>query len=270
MSLQASGGSEHRWYSFHLAGLCFALAMRLIPRRRRFGVAILIARAATPFIRRTEAFRDQRKGNVDGAREIAAHFILNTLTKNGTVFDPVLIINGYEEIERACAVGKGVLVLSPHTALSLLMTRVFHDAGLNPFIIAADPQMRLSGTTVQAQVVQPAPTFLVVTRSLLRAGKFVCGMPDRSEPHERRTVEFETACGRVIVATALMQVAVRCEARVVFLVVHVEQRGIVVTIVAPSQASVGSAEAITADFIEFVRAHVESRAADDARARSGV
>jgi lauroyl/myristoyl acyltransferase len=261
MSLKASGGSDHRWYSFHLAGLCFALAMRLVPRRRRFAAAILIARAATPFIRRTEAFRNQRKGNVDGVGEIALYLILNTLTKNGTVFDPVLVIDGYEKIESALAEGKGVLVLSPHTVLSLLMGRFFHDAGLNPFMIAADPLMRISGTTVTAQVVQPSPTFLVVTRSLLRAGKFVCAMPDRAEPSERRTVEFETAYGRVIVATPLIQVAVRCEARVIFFVVHVEKRGIVATIVAPSQASAGSADAVTGDFIEFIRAHVESRAA---------
>src|SRR5918997_1199055 len=90
MRLRASGGTEHRWYSFHLAGVCFATAMRLIPRRRRFGVASLIARAAEPFARRTAAYQQQRTSNVDGVREIALHLILNTLTKNGTEYDQVL------------------------------------------------------------------------------------------------------------------------------------------------------------------------------------
>jgi hypothetical protein len=112
-----------------------------------------------------------------------------------------------------------------------------------------------------AQVVQPSPTFLVVTRTRLRGGKLVCAMPDRAEHIEGRTVEFHTANGRVIVATALMQLAARCEAHVGFFEVHVEESGVVANIVTPSSASAGSADAITGDFIEFVRAHVAARSA---------
>lgn len=259
MRLRAGGGTDHKWYSFHLAGVCFAAAMRLLPRRRRFGVASLIARAAGPFVRRTAAYQQQRTGNVDGVREIALHLILNTLTKNGTEFDPVLTVRGLEGLKRALASGEGVLMLSPHTALSLLMVRVFHDAGLDPVVVAADPRMRVSGTRTAAQVVQPSPTFLVTIRSRLRGGRLVCAMPDKVEYREGRTVEFPTANGPVIVATALMQVAARCEANVGFFAVHAEGRGVVANIVTPPPSPPGSAEAITGDFIEFVRAHVEAR-----------
>jgi lauroyl/myristoyl acyltransferase len=258
--LKAGGSSNHRWYFFHLAGLCFATAMRLVPYRSRFGAAILIARALVPFISRTQAFREQRKGNVDSAREIACHFILNTLTKNGIEFAPVMIVEGYENLERAMAEGKGVLGISPHTALSLLLVRFFHDAGLDPIVIAADPEMRISGTTLTAQTLLPSQTFLVTTRSKLREGKLVLGMPDRAEPHEGRTVDFDTANGRIIIATALIQVAARCGANVIFLKVQAEKRGIVATVASPAQASVGSRDALTEDFIEFVRAHVAARA----------
>jgi lauroyl/myristoyl acyltransferase len=256
MSLQAAGGSEHRWYFFHLAGLCFSTAMRLLPRRRRFGAAIFIARAAVPLVRRTEAFREQRRGNVDGACEIALYFVLNTLTKNGTEFDPAITVHGDDELQRALAAGKGALVISPHMVLSLLMVRFFHDSGYDPLVIAADPQMRVGGTTLTAQTVQPSPTFLVAIRTKLRAGRLVCGMPDRGEHSEGRTIEFATANGRIILAPALMQVAARCEAKVIFLKVYVEQGGLVAHMVSASESS---ADRITADFIKFVQAHVESR-----------
>jgi lauroyl/myristoyl acyltransferase len=261
MFWKASGGAEHKWYSFHLAGLCFSAAMRLVPRRRRFGAAMLIARAASPLVRRTEAFQEQRRGNVDGVGEIALHLVLNTLTKNGTGFDPVIDIKGYEEFARAVAAGKGVLLISPHTVLSLLMVRFLYDAGHDPVTIAADPQMRVSGTTLTAHTLQPSPTFLVAIRTLLRRGGLVCGMPDRGEAREGRTVEFATVNGPVILAPALIQVAARCGAQVVFLEVHAGERGVEATMVTPPAPSDGSADAITEDFIKFVQAHAESRSA---------
>jgi hypothetical protein len=181
------------------------------------------------------------------------------LTKNGTKFDPLLIVDGFDELKRLLATGKGVLLISPHTVLSLLMIRLFHDAQLAPVIITADPQMRVSGTTTRPHILQPSPTFLVVTRTKLRGGKLVCAMPDRGEPTEGRTVEFDTVNGRIILATPLMQVAARCGANVMFLKVHVEERGIVATMVSPSPSSANSADAITGDFIKFVREHVEDR-----------
>jgi lauroyl/myristoyl acyltransferase len=260
--LKPDGSSTHRWYSFHVAGLCFALAMRLVPRGRRFGAAVLVARAAAPLIRRTQAYREQRRNNVDGVSEIALHFVLNTLTKNGTEFDPVIAVNGYEGLERALAAGRGVLLITPHTALSLLMVRLFHDAGLDPVVVAVDPQMRVSGTRVRAQTVQPSRTFLVETRSRLRGGKLVCAMPDRPDHQEGRTIEFGTANGPVIIATPLMHLAARCGAEVLFIETHFDGRGVAANFAAPAPESAGSADAVTRDFIEFVRAHVEARSAN--------
>src|SRR4051794_37489190 len=134
MRWQASRGSKHRWYLLHFAGLCFARAVRLLPRRHRFNVALVMARVALPFIRMTQAYQEQRRGNVDGAYEIALHFILNALTKNEIEFDPVITVHGYEELLSALAYDKGVLAISPHTVLSLLMPRFFRDAGHDPVV----------------------------------------------------------------------------------------------------------------------------------------
>jgi lauroyl/myristoyl acyltransferase len=259
MALKPGASSPHRWYSFHVAGRCFALAMRLVPRRHRFGTALLLARAATPFIRRTQAYDEQRKTNVDGVGEIALHFVLNNLTKHGTTFDPVIAVNGFEALERALAKGRGVLLITPHTVLSILAYRFIYDAGLNPVGVAVDPELRVSGTRVATQMLQPTPTFLLEVRSLLRGGRLVCAMVDRGEHQEGRTIEFDTAGGKVIVATALMQVAARCGAEVAFYEAHCDGRGVVANFAAPAPESMGSADAVTRDFAEFVRAHVGTR-----------
>lgn len=269
MTAPAGDSTGHRWHLFHRVGLCFATAMRLLPRRHRFGAAVLAARAAVPLLRRTGAYRQQRRTGLDGPSEIALHLVLNTLTKHGTRFDPVIACHGYEELERAFAAGRGVLVLSPHTALSLLNVRRYHDDGMDPLAISADPRMRIAGTTLGVETVQPSPMFLVATRTLLRRGRLVCAMPDRAEHHEGRTMEFATANGRIIIAPAVIQVAARCGAEVVFTEAHVEGGRVVGTVATPSPASAGSADAITRDFVEFVRARVEARFTDSRQGTPG-
>lgn len=249
------GGSGRGSGVIRAAEFCFAAAMRVVPRRRRFAAAVLFARAALPLLRLTEAYRVQELIGFDRPHEIALHFVLNALTRNGARFDPLIAVRGYEVFERAYATGRGVLVVGPHAALTLLMIRHFYDRGLDPVVVSPDPRMRLGGTTVTARTVQPSPTFLVRTRSRLRRGELVCAMPDRAEHHGRRTIEFATAKGRVIFAPALMQVAARCGAEVIFTEVHIEGRSLSGTIAAPSAAS---ADAIIKDFIEFVRARAEA------------
>lgn len=248
----------HRKNFFHAAELCFATVMRLVPRRYRFGAAFTIARAVVPLFRRTDAYREQEMIGFDGPHEIALHFILNALTRKGTRFDPVIAVKGYEEFERAYAVGKGVLVIGPHAALTLLMIRHFYDHGLDPVVVSPDPHMRVGGTSVTVRTIQPSPMFLVKTRNRLRCGEIVCAMPDRAEHHGARTVEFATDNGRVIVAPALIQVAARCGAAIVFTEVHVEGNGLTGTITAPSLTSDGVADAILKDFMEFIRERAEA------------
>lgn len=237
---------------------CFAAALQLTPRRFRFRAVLLLADPILRVLRRTSAYREQEGMGFDRPREIALHFMLNALTRNATRFDPSIKVSGFEEFERAHAEGRGVLVIGPHAALTLLMVRLFHDRGFDPIVISPDPSMRVGGTTVTVRTVQPSQTFLVSTRARLRAGEVVCAMPDRGEHHGERTVEFSTARGRVIVAPALMQVAARCGARVVFTEIHAEGRDALVgTISVPEDRSSG--EAITREFMEFVRALVEAR-----------
>jgi len=246
----------HRF--IHAVEFCFATLMRLMPLRYRFAAALIIARAAVPLFRMTDAYRVQELIGFDSPHEIALHFILNALTRNGARFNPVVNVKGFEEFERAYRVGKGVLVIGPHAALTLLMIRFFYDRGLDPVVISPDPRMRVGGTNVTVRTVQPSPMFLVKTRSRLRRGELVCAMPDRAEHHGTRTVEFATDKGRVIVAPALMQVAARCGAEVVFTEVHAEGHALVGRLIVPSA---GAGEDITKEFMEFVRSSIRARSA---------
>ena len=227
--------------------------MRVVPRRYRFHTALSLARVSVPLFRATAAYREQWIKNFHRPDEIVLYLMLNALAKNGTRFDLEIAVTGYQHFERAFAKGKGVLVTGHHAALTLLMIRFFHDQGFAPVVITPDDRLRVPGTSVTAETIQPSPVFLVQLRNKLRAGKLVCAMPDRAEHHAGRTIEFATPAGPVIMAPAIIEVAARSGAEVLFTEVRVARGRLVATIVAPAAASTGNAPALIADFISFVR-----------------
>src|SRR5687767_12870281 len=74
------------------AGRLVAVALRALPRRRRFGAAVSLARAIEPVIRRTGAYKTRRSHGSDTLREISLELILMVLTRYGTGFDPLLAV----------------------------------------------------------------------------------------------------------------------------------------------------------------------------------
>lgn len=232
---------------------CFALAMRTVPRQYRFQTVLLLARATVPLLIRTAAYQEQSIKNFHRPDEIVLFLLLNALTKNGTRFDVEFVAKGYHHFERTYAQGKGVLVTGHHAALTLLMVRFFHDKDAQPIVITPDYGLRVPGTSVTAETIQPSPMFLVHLRTKLRAGKLICAMPDRAEHHGQRTIEFATTAGSVIMAPAIIEVAARCGAAVLFTEVRVEGHQLVTMISAPAASAAGNASAIIADFISFVR-----------------
>jgi len=237
----------------HLAEGSFALAMRIVPRQYRFETALRLAQASVPLFSVTAAYREQQIKNFHRPEEIVLYLLLNALTKNGTRFDLEIINKGYEHFEQAYAKGKGVLVIGHHAALTLFMVRSFYDKGLNPIVVTPDERLRVAGTLATAATILPSRMFLVQLRTKLRQGKLVCAMPDRGAHHDGRTIEVSTPAGPVILAPAMIEVAARAGAEVIFTEVRVERGRLVSTIAAPAASSAASAPAILEDFISFVR-----------------
>jgi len=229
-----------------------ALFFRIIPRRYRFDLALWLARVGPPLFRRTTAYREQQRLNYLTPREIALHLILNALTKNGAGFDPRFVIDGYEDFQQAYQTRRGVLITGHHAALTQLLVRRFHDDGLDPIVITPDQRMRAAGSSKAVRTIQPSATTLVKVRTRFRRGELICAMPDRAEHDSRRTVEFSTAAGRLIIAPALIELAARCGAEVLFTEVRLADRHLAVTIVPPA-CERSDAQALISEFVSFVR-----------------
>jgi lauroyl/myristoyl acyltransferase len=239
----------------HAAGAFLGAIIRLLPRRRRFQAAMLLARALEPFLRRTVQYRLQDRNGVDGPREIAANLVLRILTRKGLEFDPDIKIRGWEDLARSCREGRSIFLAAPHMALMLFLLRLCHDHGVSMLGVMTEREL-IYGTRVMASTIAPSPTFLVKVRNHLRRGGFVSAMLDPSEHHPRRTIEVQTDNGRLIVAPAMLKIAAACGAQVVFMEAHVEGLRIAGTIV---RAKSDSAEALTCEFAEFVTVHAAVR-----------
>jgi len=242
--------------------------MCLVPRGRRCGAALRLARVATPWLRLSELYRRQERSRVSGALDIATHMVLHTLTKNGVLFDPIFEFDGYDDFLRTYKEGRGILLVAAHNALSLLILRRFYDAGIPSVTISSDA-LPVLGTPFDAPIIDASSAFLVSARSRLRRGEIVGAMLDRGEHHRdkgaERTFEFETANGPVIVAPALLHVAARCGSKVVFVEAHAETSGLAGTLVVASSAD---ADELTREYIDFVRAHLSARLAGTAPAHA--
>lgn len=239
------------------AGAAVAAMIRLVPRRYRFGFAVRLSRAVVLVVRHTPHFRQLVNAKLDTPEEIALHLLMHVMTTNDVAFDPDITIDGYDRFLDAVRSGRGVLLAAPHASLTLTAMRSFHDDGLRTVFLAPDPRMRITGTTAVAETLQRSPTLLVQVRTKLREGWLVATMLDRAD-REPGTIVFDTTLGPVVFMPALLHVAARCGAHVVFSEIHLEGsrlRGRIVP------ASSGTGEGYEREFVEFVRSAINRRAA---------
>lgn len=224
--------------------------------------ATVLASLLTPVVRRTSAFQELRRSlPVDRARDLTLHLVLNSLTRSGTAFDPAFRVEGGDALESALGSRRGVLMCATHTVALALVPRLLHDTRPDATIVTAESWIRVPGTRAMFSTLRPSRMFLLELRTRLRDGGLVCAMIDRSQEELSRTVEIATAEGRLRVSDALIRVAVKCGARVVFVAACLEPSGgVVVRFGEPAEPD-PSEERITEDFVAFVQAHVAQVAA---------
>lgn len=257
--------ADHFSPRWRAAGARVATVMRLLPPRHRFRSAVRLSGAVALAVRHTPHFRQLVRAKLDSSKEIALHLLLHVMTTNDVPFVPEREIDGYDAFLKALRSGRGLLLVSPHASLTLMVLRPFHDDALRPLVIGPDPQMRILGTSVTVETLQRSPTMLLQVRTKLREGRLICTMLDRAEP-EPGTTEFATARGAVIFAPALLHVAARCGAHVAFTETHLEGSRLRARIV---MGSSGTGEGYEREFAEFVRSAIDRRAPGvTARSRS--
>jgi lauroyl/myristoyl acyltransferase len=230
-------------------GLIVALAFRALPERLRFRAAIVVARWLEPLIALTRGYQERTRLRTDDLRETSLELLLMMLTRHRTTFDPVLHVDGIEHLPAA---GSGPnLIVGPHTMLSTLFIRHLDDAGHDPVVITADPDQGVPGRRTRARVVCPSPVLLFRVRRYLEEGNTVAGMIDRRET-ERHSATVKTSGGPVFVSDALLQLAVRHGARIVFIATNLDDASrIVIRLASPSHGSHDVHDIVT-DFADFV------------------
>ena len=245
---------------WHLASRAFAFGMWTVPRRYRFKLARRFTAALKPFIKRTAWYRAHGSLGIDGVEEIALHHALSIMSNSGALFDLEMKIEGAEILRSALRKSHGTLIVAPHALLVLSLFRYLCDLGCPPTIVSAAPYVHVYGTRLVAPTLQPSSNLLIRVRSALRRGEVVCAMIDEGPRNSARTEQFETCTGPVYISDALIKLAKRCAADVIFTSARLDRRqDIILTFGAPMAPTATSEISIAKSFVNFLETHVARR-----------
>ncbi|HEX8252510.1 MAG TPA: hypothetical protein VF846_05130 [Thermoanaerobaculia bacterium] len=227
----------------------------------RFGAAMRIAAAAAPLLRHHFIVRNRLQQRVETAREIVTYHLLDILTRRGVVFDPRVRWIGGEHFDAAAAEGRGVLLVCPHAMLTTLALRALHDAGKEAFVVAPF-DVPIPGTSLTMPTIVPSFTYLLEVRRRLRANGIVTAMIDRAEIDSRTAVTINTSLGSLIIADALIQVATRSNAPIIFVATRILGGELTIVQERPSPDDAQTAEGVRTAFMTFLQRHVNGVAVE--------
>lgn len=224
--------------------------------RTRYELAVRLSRAALPLLRESPAMHAARARSVEADPDIALGLALYALDRGGTPYEPRFVLEGEEILREALARGRGVLCISVHAALAYQVPRALDMHGYAMTAISSDP-FHLRGTRRFARTIIESPRMPLEVRTALRRGELLGAMLDRLESEGRRITTVRTPLGEVPLADALLRVALRCGAPVVFLWARGDADGAIrVRVGAPPPEAAGSVEAIRDAFADALSAHV--------------
>jgi len=241
---------------WHLATRAFTALALTVPQRHRFAITSRIALAFTPAFKSTPWYRRSQSFGLNDPEEIVLHYLLNLMSNGGALFDLDLKVEGGEVLEAALTRNKGTMIVLPHTLLAMSVCRYLHDRGLVPAIVSAAPFVHIYGTRLRAPALQPAANLFFRLRQNLRNGGVACAMIDESPQSSSRTLTFETSHGPVCISGAVIDLASRCGAEVVFNVARLNERGEIVLTFGDSGSSASADSGdIARRFVEFMQTH---------------
>jgi hypothetical protein len=128
--------------------------------------------------------------------------------------------------------------------------------GIAEMNVVSPEKMLVLGTIAPVRLIDPTPTFLLQVRKVLQANGLVGAMIDRDVITTRSTFEVTTDRGPVVIADALIHVAFRTKAKIVFHAGYLDGEDVVVTFDVPSEEESRSVEGITAALVSFLQKHV--------------
>jgi hypothetical protein len=227
----------------HLAGNVF----RILPRRRRFGVALRIALLLAPLLRRSRYYQ-RRPSLLDGPREEALRIVLRTMTRARVQFDPELRFKGRELVEEG-----PLLIVSGHFLLNILSMRWTFDAGRTVIAALGGPRepMYYPGTTVPLDILYAGPQMFVQLRNSIAARAATFITIEVPVPHDWFVAH--TVVGRRYISPATFAFAERTATPVVFVATYLDDAGrVTATYERPRSSEAGP---MTAEFGEFLARH---------------
>jgi hypothetical protein len=229
----------------HLIGDAF----RLLPKKRRFAVARRIALTIAPLLKRSPYYA-RRPSLLDGPREEALRMVLRTMTRARVQFDPEVEVRGRELLPEG-----GVLTVTGHFLLNILMTRWMFDAGRRFTAALGGPRepMYYFGTTEPLPHRFSGPQILVQLRSDLAAGN-ICSVAIESPIAYENWIPFDTAAGRRYLSPTAFAFVRRTGTPVIFAATYLSPEGrVVVTYERPHSEDPA---ARTDEFREFLQRHI--------------
>jgi hypothetical protein len=245
---------------WHLASRAFAFGMWAVPRRYRFDVARRFTAALTPIVKRTSWYRAHDSLGIDRVEEIALHYVLTIMSQSGALFDLDMKIEGAEILQAALRNSHGTLIVAAHTLLSVSLIRYLHDMGYPPTTVSAAPFVHVYGTGCVIRALQPSSSLLIRLRTALRRGDLVYAMIDEAPRHSARTIQLSSGTHPVYISDALIKLAKRCDAGLIFTSARLDERqNIVLTFEAPRAITDTSELSIAKSFVNFLETHVERR-----------
>lgn len=238
------------------AGAMLARTVGAFPRERRFDVAIHIARALTPVLRRIPMpAGPQFTSKLDTPAATTLSLLLGMMNRRGIEFTPRVRVEG--DLDGLTGPGQGVLVVAPYSKLNSIGVRFFHEHRPGTTVVTAiDRDYHGLGSRATVPRIVTKRTFMVNLRHAL-AGEALAFAMIETTSDARGAVCFPTAKGPMFAVDGLLRFAARVDVQLTFASVELAPEGAVrIVLGAPPRDEPRTADGDLAAYIRFVQKRV--------------